>query len=207
MVYLRRIGEAVSRPAAAVCVCVAILVAGQSRAWAQGAAGEQAKIGPSDPADLNGFGWSVSVSGDTAIVGAPTKSDSGQYSGAAYIFVRDQGGANLGRGVKLSAHDAGPNHQFGRSVSISGDTAIVGAVGDDDLGEFTGSAYIFERNQGGPNAWGEVTKLTASAGAASSNFGESVSIAGDIAIVGSPGEGYAGPSTGLGLHLRPQSRR
>ena len=59
--------------------------------------------------------------------------------------------------------------QFGFSVAISGDTAIVGAYINDDDGSFSGSAYIFERNTGGANDWGEVQKLVASDAAGDDN--------------------------------------
>ena len=82
-------------------------------------------------------------------------------SGSAYIFYRDQGGAdNWGQVKKLTASDGAANDYFGFSVSISGDTAIVGAYGDDDNGVNSGSAYIFSRDQGGADNWGEVKKLT-----------------------------------------------
>jgi hypothetical protein len=90
------------------------------------------------------FGVSVSISGDTAIVGAFFDQDNGVNSGSAYIFSRDEGGAdNWGEVEKLTASDGALNAFFGNSVSISGDTAIVGAHADDDNGRFSGSAYIF----------------------------------------------------------------
>ena len=54
---------------------------------------------------------------------------------------------------------------FGHSVAISGDTVVVGAIQEDDNGTNSGAAYIFSRNKGGFNVWGEVTKLLASGGA------------------------------------------
>ncbi len=67
---------------------------------------------------------------------------------------------------------------------MSGEQAIVGAYLDDDNGYTSGSTYIFARNQGGPDNWGEVSKLTSSDGAADDKFGISVAISGDLAIVG-----------------------
>ena len=66
---------------------------------------------------------------------------------------------------KLLAGDGAADDYFGYSVSISGDTAIVGAYWDDDNGDSSGSAYIFSRDQGGADNWGQVKKLTASDGA------------------------------------------
>ena len=76
---------------------------------------------------------------------------------------------------------------FGSSVSISGDYAIAGAnndvIGSNDA---QGSAYIFYRNEPTADNWGQLTKITASDGAANDQFSNSaVSISGDYAIIGS----------------------
>ncbi len=159
--------------------------------------GEVKKLLASDGVAWDCFGWSVSISGDTVIVGAPYDDDSGTNSGSAYIFYRDQGGANnWGQVKKLTASDGAASDEFGWSVSISGDVAIVGARWDDDNGIDSGSAYIFYRDQGGANNWGEVKKLTASDGAAADYFGWSVSISGDMAIVGAWGDDDNGSDSG-----------
>ena len=44
---------------------------------------------------------------------------------------------------KLTASDAAAEDLFGSSVGISGNTALVGATGNDDAGSKSGSAYIF----------------------------------------------------------------
>jgi hypothetical protein len=86
---------------------------------------------------------------------------------------------------KLTASDGVADDQFGISVAISGDIALVGAW-HDDVAIFSdnGSAYLFERNTGGADNWGQVKKLVASDGAASDQFGSSVAINVDTAIVG-----------------------
>jgi hypothetical protein len=130
----------------------------------------------SERAKLMGVhGESVSISGDRIIVGA--RADGG--NGAAYIF--EWNGSSWGNRVKLTASDGAAQDSFGISVVISGGRAIVGSPGDDDNGDFTGSAYIFERCR---SSWVETTKLTASDGASQDAFGWSVSISGDRAIVG-----------------------
>ena len=155
------------------------------------------KLTANDGADFDMFGVSVSISGDTAIVGAPGDDDNNSSSGSAYIFFRNQGGTNnWGKVEKLLASDGTFEELFGVSVSISGDTAIVGAYGDDDNGGASGSAYIFSRNQGGTDNWGEVEKLLAGDGAASDYFGYSVSINGDTAIVGAYGDDDNGSESG-----------
>jgi len=146
---------------------------------------EQQKLLASDGAASDVFGESVSISGDTAIVGARGDDDNGSNSGSAYVFVRDTAGVWTEQ-QKLLASDGAAGDYFGRSVSISGDTVIVGAYWDDDNGTSSGSAYVFVRDTAGD--WTEQQKLLASDGAASDYFGTSVSISGDIAIVGANGD-------------------
>ncbi|MDP6053292.1 MAG: FG-GAP repeat protein, partial [Candidatus Latescibacteria bacterium] len=150
---------------------------------------EQAKLTASDAAASDYFGYSVSIDGDYAIVGAHANDDGGSDSGSAYIFVRS--GTNWTQQTKLTALDGGVGDAFGYSVSIAGDYAIVGAYLDEDPGFLTGSAYIFTRSG---ESWSEQSKLTASDG--SVRFGYSVSIAGDHAIVGAYRDDDAGSYSG-----------
>ncbi len=86
---------------------------------------------------------SVSISGDRAIVGALLEDTGGSRAGAAYIFERD-GSGTWSEVQKIQASDKEADDFFGRSVSISGDRAIVGAEGEDTGGSLAGAAYIFE---------------------------------------------------------------
>jgi hypothetical protein len=141
---------------------------------------------PSDLAQSEGFGGSVAIGGDTVVVGAPGKgSQVGKEVGAAYIFYRNQGGAdNWGQVQKLTASDAAAGDTFGGAVGISGDTVVVGAQ---DKNLSTGAAYIYERNQGGADNWGQVRILTAADGATSDDFGDAVGISGDTVLIGALG--------------------
>ena len=102
---------------------------------------EVARLTASDAAAGDVFGWSVTLSGDHAIVGAYGDSASGTYSGSAYLFERIRGVWT--EVVRLTASDAAASDAFGFSVSVSGDHAIVGALGDDDSGFSSGSAYVY----------------------------------------------------------------
>jgi len=152
---------------------------------------EQAKLTASDGADGDYFGWSVSISGDYAVIGASHDDDNGSDSGSAYIFHRND--SNWTEQAKLTASDGAVDDYFGWSVSISGDYAVIGASHDDDNGFNSGSAYIFQRNG---NIWTEQAKLTASDGAECEYFSRSVSISGDYAVFGADEdynkEGYYG---------------
>jgi hypothetical protein len=158
---------------------------------------EQAKKTASDGAAGDYFGYSASISGDYAIVGAPWDNDKGNWSGSAYIFRRD--GTSWSQQAKKTASDGATADYFGYSVSISGDLAIVGAYGDDDKGDWSGSAYIFKWDG---TSWIQQQKLLASDGAADDYFGLSVSISGDYAIVGAYGDDDKGSASGSAYMFR-----
>ncbi|MBK7093855.1 MAG: FG-GAP repeat protein [Saprospiraceae bacterium] len=142
---------------------------------------QQAKLTASDGAANDKFGWSVSISGDYAVIGAP-KDDIGSNTaqGSAYIFNRS--GTVWTQQAKLTASDGAANDKFGWSVSISGDYAVIGASYDDIGGNTDqGSAYVFNRTG---TTWTQQASLTASDGAANDYFGYSVSISGDYAVIG-----------------------
>jgi len=152
---------------------------------------QQQKLLASDGAAGDWFGQSVSISDDLAIVGAHGDDDNGDDSGSAYIFKRD--GTSWVQQQKLLASDGAADDAFGQFVSISGDFAIVGAPDDDDNGNNFGSAYIFRWDG---TSWIQQQKLLASDGAAGDFFGVSVSISGDLAIMGAPGDKDKGKWTG-----------
>ena len=103
----------------------------------------QAKLTASDAAPGEGFGFAVSVDGDTALVGAPLASlPAGSNAGSAYLYYRN--GTVWSEQLKLtSGVDASAGDQFGNSVALSGDTAIIAAYADATAGPGAGSAYIY----------------------------------------------------------------
>ena len=101
---------------------------------------QQAKLTAANAAARDQFGRDVAISGDTAIIGARFI-DAGNFSGSAYVFVRS--GTSWSQQAKLTASDAAAGDLFGRSVAVSGDTAVIGARLDDDAGDASGSAYVF----------------------------------------------------------------
>ena len=159
--------------------------------------GEVKRLTASDAQAGDRFGVRVSISGDTAVVGADLEDAGGSDAGAAYVFQRDQGGAgNWGEVTKLLASDAEASDGFGGSVAVSGDTAVVGATGEDAVATFAGAAYVFQRDQGGADNWGEVKKLTASDAGTGDLFGGSVAVSGDTAVVGATAEDAGGAEAG-----------
>ncbi len=147
----------------------------------------------------NDYFDAVAISGDTVIVGAPfedSKStgvdgkqndDSLSNSGAAYIYTRS--GGKWAQQAYLKASDPGKKAQFGLSVAVSGDTAVVGAFG---AGSQAGAAYVFTRVG---TKWTEQQILKASNTAAGSLFGYSVAVSGETVVVGAFGD----PSNATGV--------
>jgi hypothetical protein len=149
--------------------------------------GEQSKLLASDHEIFDFFGNWVSISGTTAIVGAFFDDNvNGDDAGSAYIFDGINGGSGTIHETKiLIPKEGGQTSYFGSGVSIDGDYAIVGAWYDNNInGYYAGSAHIFYRNEGGPDNWGEQSKLLASNGVPEDHFGVSVSIDEDYAIIG-----------------------
>ncbi|MFQ5526160.1 MAG: hypothetical protein ACE5GX_07845 [Thermoanaerobaculia bacterium] len=147
--------------------------------------GEVEEIGALDSAAGDEFGVSVGISGDRIVVGALQGDGAFTNSGSAYVFERNSGGTDSwDQRTELSAVDGAPGDEFGRSVGIHNDTIVVGASRDGDAGADSGSAYVFERNQGGIDAWGQTQKLTASGAAAGDEFGWAVAIASNGIAVG-----------------------
>ncbi len=149
--------------------------------------GEVIKLTASDAAAQDHFGAQVDVDGDIAVVGTYINAGADTGFGSAYVYYRDAGGlGNWGEVRKLAASDADTGDRFGFFVAVSGDTVLVAAPTNDDAGSNSGSVYILQRNEGGPDNWGELRKLTASNAGAADNFGNGAGINGDTAIVGAP---------------------
>eukprot|EP01043_Picozoa_sp_COSAG02_P023081 COSAG02_NODE_1222_length_13800_cov_66.755565_1_plen_399_part_10 len=160
-----------------------------------GAWTESQKLLASDGAGNHFFGWSVAISGEVAVVGAPWDDNAGGTdAGAAYIFVRDAAGSGAWtESQKLLASDGARNDRFSISVAISGEVAVVGADWDDNAGGTNaGAAYIFVRDAAGSGAWTESQKLLASDGAGGDYFGISVAISGEVVVVGAYWDNNAG---------------
>jgi hypothetical protein len=133
----------------------------------------QARLTAAEGMAWDAFGISLDIDGTTAILGAD---GSGEGRGAAYVFVRGAGGWT--QQAKLTAGDGMPGDYFGRSVSLDGDMAVVGASG---ANAEQGAAYVFVRSGG---SWTQQARLTAADGAPTDRFGERVAIDGDTALVG-----------------------
>jgi hypothetical protein len=137
-----------------------------------------------DDGDTNDeFGYAVALSGNTALIGARFDSVGGWNNrGSAYVFTRS--GTSWTMQQKLTAADGVMNDHFGFAVALSGNTALIGAY-NDDVGTNTdqGSAYVFTRNG---TTWTQTKQLLAADGAAGDNFGRSVALDGETALIAAP---------------------
>ncbi|MEO1061322.1 MAG: FG-GAP repeat protein [Actinomycetota bacterium] len=133
------------------------------------------KLKASDAGAGDSFGISVAMDGTTAIIGA-FEADG---RGAAYIFERESGSWTQQR--RLSAGDGANDDFYGWSVEVKGDTAIVGAYGDDDKGTDSGSAYLYTRSG---SSWSLASKVTARDGTSGDWFGWDVETDDGRAVIG-----------------------
>ena len=149
----------------------------------------QAILVAPDGAANDQFGWTVDVSGDTAIVGAPLDDVDGENDqGSAHVFTRN--GTIWTYHSALDPADRDANDNFGFSVAIEGDTALVGSRRDETDGRWRqGSAYVFARSGA---AWSLEAKLAAADAEARAEFGSSVALAGDTAVIGAPFDDVGG---------------
>ncbi len=152
---------------------------------------KEATLVATDAGAEDTFGYSVALSGDTALIGSNGHDALGPNSGAAYVFIRT--GTTWSQDQKLVASDGAAEDIFGYSVAIWDDLATVGAYWDDDRGDFSGAAYTFSLTSG---HWVEQDKHAPTDGIAGQKFGCSVALDGDLVIAGAYGDDEKGPESG-----------
>lgn len=156
---------------AAALICIAISQPARGQC-------EITKLLASDGTAGDILGYSIAISGDVAIAGAPHDGKNGFWSGSANIYRMDPDSLMWIEDTKLLASDGTTNDVFGWSVAIDGDIAVVGAYADDGAGfPFAGSTYVY-RYDHELSDWFEEAKLMASDAAISAWFGFSVAISG-----------------------------
>jgi len=154
---------------------------------------EEVKLLADDGAPNDFFGFNVALSGDTAVIGANKVDDDirGVDVGAAYVFTRS--GHSWHQQAKLTADDGAAKDGFGGKVALSGDTAVIGAIFQDDKGDNSGSAYVFTRSG---TTWSQQGKLTAADGAEGDVFGWSVALSDDTAVIAATRDDDKGDESG-----------
>ena len=161
---------------------------------------QQAYLKASNPGVLDHFGGKVAISGDTIVIGANQEDSDGvggdqnnnfaPDAGAAYVFVRN--GTSWSQQAYLKASNTGSSDFFGFSASISGDTALVGAVAEDsnatgvggdqsnNSSSASGAAYVFVRDG---TSWSQEAYLKRSVVQPNGSFGRSLWTSDDTLVV------------------------
>lgn len=149
--------------------------------------GQQAKVRADDGEPFAFLGGTVAIYGDTIVAGAGRDDhpEAGANAGSAYVFVRS--GTSWSQQAKLTASDPAADNEFGTSVAIWADTAVIGAeaplaLQGPQTGDTAGSAYVFVRSG---SSWSQQAKLTADVPTLGDQFGFSVAVENDTALVGS----------------------
>jgi hypothetical protein len=136
------------------------------------------------------FGESVAISGNTIVVGTPNYvvASTDTEQGAAYVFTRPASGwANITQTAVLRATRGQSEELFGRSVSVSGNTIVVGApFREVGMNTGQGAAYVFVKPAKGWRNTTQTAKLTAAKGTPHEFFGEAVAVSGHTVLVGAP---------------------
>lgn len=157
-------------------------------------------IGPPSPVDGDEFGAAIAMDGDTIVIGSPTAtSGANALGGRAYVFKHT---LIFDPTPPYAAHDAfvevtellaptvDPGDEFGFSVAVNGDTAVVGAPYAPRRSlktTYNGAGYaaVYQRNAGGTNAWGHTSTAVGDLDA-NDNFGYAVAVSGGNLLIGSP---------------------
>lgn len=161
----------------------AYVFTGSADTWSQ-----QAKL-TADTTAYSGFGSSVAVAGDVAVIGVPNANvGDAAAQGIAYVFTRS--GSDWTERSMLVDNDGAQSDHFGQAVAMAGNTILVGANSGNGG---TGAAYVYT---GAADSWSLQQKLTAIDAGLSDEFGREVAIYGDTAFIGADSEDGAGTDIG-----------
>ncbi len=167
-------------------VVLTILLLGVGAALAEAQA-QIFKIPHADTTIGNGFGSSVAIDGNRALVGASAESVCGPNSGAAYVFERDSEQEVWRQVARLTPQSCVSGDFFGRSLSISGDRAVIAASGAFPSRNASNAAYIYEREPES-GQWKEVTKISRTGEVDEGSFASSVSLDQDRLLIVTSGD-------------------
>lgn len=141
----------------------------EDESWSQGV-----EILTADSQDIEKFGLSVAIEKNMAIVGAV---------GQAFIFSRS-GENDWTQQAALSISDEEAPEDFGKAVAIDGEYALVGAPSIGSYYSKPGTAYLFQQSE--TDDWSQIKQFIPFNSHADDQFGASVAIEGDYAVVGAP---------------------
>ncbi len=166
---------------------------------------EEAKLLPSDGAAHDKFGYSVSISGDVALVGAPFHDANGSGAGAAYAYRYDSETGSWNDEQKIIDYFPWDTDNFGWSLSVSGKTALIGVPGEDNYPAYNAGSVLVYHYDEYTGQWGYTHQLFASDGELNDFFGMAVSHSGDLALVGVPYNSEIGTDAGAAYVFRYDS--
>ncbi len=145
--------------------------------------GQSIKLTANDRFEGQNFSSAVDISGDIAVVGARSDNQRGNKAGAVYLFYRQQD--TWVQHLKLFGNDTKENDNFGFRVVLEDDTLVVSAYRHNANGlADSGAVYVFGRHVGGPDQWGQITKLIDPLGSENDHFGAGISLQGDTLAIG-----------------------
>lgn len=176
--------------------------AGGSNAW-----GQVAAFFPADASTANGdqYGFAVSLNMGNLAVGAPNHNPGGldPAGGAIYVYDRVGPGTNLWALTdKVTQTGNQPDDRLGESVDLSGDR-LAGGAPTETTDVIAGAVYIFERNQGGTNAWGQIVKIRQNDPNEGDQFGKVLHYEHPTLLVGAPGDDGVGLNAGAAYLFEP----
>lgn len=148
---------------------------------------EEEKLLADDGVGSDKFGTHVGIGGDAIIVGSPGDDDAGSFTGSAYVFRWD--GVSWLQEQKLVPSDASSGDSLPSAISVSYPIVFLGASATDEFGNGSGSVYVY-RYDG--QSWVEEQELLPSTGDEFDNFGRSLDVNGDHAVIGAPGDNGSG---------------
>jgi hypothetical protein len=157
---------------------------------------EHQKLVATSPASEDDFGWSVAISNQRIVVGAPERFSTGNDDPQlGRVFVYDRAGSSWTQSAVLTPSNAMSFDQFGISLDVDGDRIAVGAWQDTFYTPTSrnGAAYVFEKSGG---AWIEKQILTAPDGAVADEFGSSIALQGGRLFVGAESRSSSYPLWG-----------
>lgn len=160
-------------------VCLTILLGVSSQnSYSEVQFKRMQKLEASDRATNDMFGFAVAISADVMAVGAPNDDDEGTNSGAVYLYQMQENSLDWVLLKKLVPNDGENQDMFGTSVDLDEDTLVVGAPG----ANIEGGTYIYERDRGGPDNWGQTIKISPD-GSGFNRFGTSVAVSKNSLVV------------------------
>jgi hypothetical protein len=156
-----------------ILVCMTILLGVSSQnSYSEIQFKRMPKLEANNRATNDMFGFAVAISADVMAVGAPNDDDEGTNSGSVYLYQIQENSLDWVLLKKLVTNDGENQDIFGASIDLDEDTLVVGAPG----ANIEGGTYVYQRNRGGPNNWGQTIKISPD-GNGFNRFGVTVTVA------------------------------